>query len=148
MKLILQQDVKGQGKKGDIVNVSDGYARNFLLPRNLAIEASEANLNTLNQKKQAEKNKKDKEVSGAKELAFKISEVTVTLKSKAGDNGKLFGSITSKDIAEGLKKQHNISIDKRKIILEDAIKSLGSLEVEVKLFEGIGSKLKVKVIGE
>ena len=148
MKLILQQDVKGQGKKGDIINASDGYARNFLLPRNLAVEANEANLNILNQKKQSEKSKKEKEVLAAKELAHKISEATVILKSKAGENGRLFGSITSKDIAEGLKSQYNISLDKRKIMLEDAIKSLGLLEVEVKLYEGIGSKLKVKVVAE
>ncbi len=145
MKVILQQDVKGQGKKGDLIDVSDGYARNFLLPKKLAVAANEANLNIMNQKKQAEKNKKDKEITSAKELAFKISQVTVSIKAKAGENGKLFGSITSKDIADGLKKQHNIDLDKRKLLLEDSIKSLGALDVEVRLYEGIMSKLKVKV---
>lgn len=145
MKVILQQDVKGQGKKGDLIDVSDGYARNFLLPKKLAVPANEANLNIMNQKKQAEKNKKDKEISSAKELALKISQATVCIKAKAGENGKLFGSITSKDIADGLKKQHNIDLDKRKLLLEDSIKSLGALDVEVRLYEGITSKLKVKV---
>lgn len=148
MKVILTQDVKGQGKKGDLINVSDGYARNFLFPKNLAIEANQPNLNVLNQKKQAEKNKKEKEVSEAKELAQKIGQLTVSLKAKAGENGKLFGSITSKDISEQLKKQHKIDLDKRKIALDEAIKTLGTVEVDVRLHEGIVAKLKVKIAGE
>ncbi len=145
MKVILQEDVKGKGKKGDLINVSDGYARNFLLPRQLAVEASQSNVNTLNQRKAAEKSRRDKEITAAKELAEKISQITVTIKAKAGENGKLFGSITSKDIAETLKAKHKIDLDKRKILLDDSLKSLGVQEVEVKLYEGVSSKFKVKV---
>ncbi len=145
MKVILQEDVKGKGKKGDLINVSDGYARNFLLPRQLAVEASQSNVNTLNQRKAAEKARKDKEIASAKELAEKISRITVTIKAKAGDNGKLFGSITSKDIADNLKTKHGINLDKRKILLNDSLKSLGTEEVEVKLYEGVTSKFKVNV---
>ena len=148
MKVILLQDVKGQGKKGDLINASDGYAINYLLPRKLATEANEANINILNQKKQAAVNKKDKEITTAKELAQKLSQTTIVLKAKAGENGKLFGSITSKDIAEALKKQHGIDLDKRKIILNDTLKNLGSSEFEVKVYEGISAKLKVKVESE
>jgi large subunit ribosomal protein L9 len=148
MKVILMQDVKGQGKKGELINASDGYATNFLLPRKLAVEANESNMNLFNQKKQAAVNKKNKEISTAKELAQKLSQTTVVLKAKAGENGKLFGSITSKDIAEGLKKQQGIELDKRKIILDDTLKTLGSTEFEVKVYEGISAKLKVKVESE
>ena len=145
MKVILQQDVKGQGKKGDLINISDGYARNFLLPRKMAVEANESNLNTRNQKNEAEKSKKDREIAAAKELALKIGQATVVLKAKAGENGKLFGSITSKDVAEGLKKQFKLDLDKRKLLMNDAVKNLGISEIEVKVYEGIASKLKVKV---
>lgn len=145
MKVILQQDVKGQGKKGDVLNVNDGYGRNFLLPRKLAVEANESNMNVLKQKNDAEKARKDKELAAAKELAAKLGQTTVVLKTKAGENGKLFGSITSKDIAEELKKQHKLDLDKRKIVLDDALKSLGMVEVEVKICEGVSSKLKVSI---
>ena len=148
MKVILLQDVKSQGKKGDLINASDGYAINYLLPKKLAIEANGSNMNLFNQKKQAAVNKKDKEVLNAKELAQKLSQTIVILKAKAGENGKLFGSITSKDIAEGLKKQHGVDLDKRKIILNDTLKNIGSSEFEVKVYEGITAKLKVKVESE
>ncbi|MGE5472958.1 MAG: 50S ribosomal protein L9 [Ignavibacteriales bacterium] len=145
MKVILQQDVKGQGKKGQMVEVSDGYARNFLLPKKLAIEANSSNVNLLNQKKQAEAGKKSKELAQAKMLAEQIDNATVVIKAKSGENGKLFGSITAKDITDHLKNQVGIDLDKRKISLDDSIKSLGVIEVDVRIYEGVHSKLKVKV---
>jgi len=145
MKVILQQDIKGQGKKGQMVEVSDGYARNYLLPRKLAIEANSSNVNLLNQKKQAEAGKKGKELAQAKMLAEKINNANVVIKTKSGENGKLFGSITAKDIVGHLKSQAGIDLDKRKLSLDDSIKSLGAIEVDVRLYEGIHSKLKVKV---
>ncbi|MGB9812575.1 MAG: 50S ribosomal protein L9 [Thermovenabulum sp.] len=146
MKVILVQDVKNLGKKGDVVNVADGYARNFLFPRNLAIEASPGNIARLEQGKKAMENKKEKEKREAVELAKKIEKCTVTLKVKAGEQGKLYGSINTKDIAEGLKSQFNIDIDKRKIVLKEPIKSLGSYEVEVKIHPEVDAKFKLRVI--
>jgi len=146
MKVILVQDVKNLGKKGDVVNVADGYARNFLFPRNLAIEASPGNIARLEQEKKAMENKKEKEKREAVELAKKIEKCTVTLKVKAGEQGKLYGSINTKDIAEGLKSQFNIDIDKRKIVLKEPIKSLGSYEVEVKIHPEVDAKFKLRVI--
>lgn len=148
MKVILQQDVKALGKKGDVVNVSDGYARNFLFPKNLAVEASQGNLNTLNQIKTSEKNKKQREIDQAKALASKISELSITIKGKTGDNGKLFGSVTSKDVAETFKKQHGIDVDKRKINLPDPIKTLGTYNLEYKVYPEISAQLKVQVAEE
>ncbi len=148
MKVILKQDVKGLGKKEDMVNVSDGYARNFLFPRGLAAEASASNINVMNTKKEAEKSKKDRELTQARELAAKVRETTVVIKSKAGENGKLFGSITSKDISDRLKADFNLDIDKKKIVLPDTIKSLGTIEVEVKLYPEVSSKLTVKTVHE
>lgn len=145
MKVILQQDVKGQGKKGQMVEVSDGFARNFLLPKKLAVEANSSNINLLNQKKQAEAGKKSKELAEAKMLAEKIGSTTVLIKAKSGENGKLFGSITAKDITDNLKSQTGIDLDKRKISLDDSIKSLGVIEVDVRLYEGVHAKLKIKV---
>jgi large subunit ribosomal protein L9 len=148
MKVILKQDVKGLGKKEDMVNVSDGYARNFLFPRSLAVEASASNINVMNTKKEAEKTKKDRELSNAKALAQKVKEAVVVIKTKAGESGKLFGSITSKDISDKLKKDFNLDIDKKKINLPDSIKSLGELEVDVKLYPDVSAKLTVKVVNE
>ncbi|MBZ4646736.1 MAG: large subunit ribosomal protein [Petroclostridium sp.] len=148
MQVILQADVKGHGKKGDLVNVSDGYARNYLLPKGLAIEATKSNLNVMQGQKAAQAYKKEKELAEAKELAQKLSKVTVTIKAKAGENGKLFGSITSKDIVDKLKEQHKIEIDKRKVNLPEAIKVLGAMEVEIKVYPEVSSKIKVNVIEE
>jgi large subunit ribosomal protein L9 len=145
MKVILKQDVKGLGKKEQMVEASDGYARNFLFPRGLAVEASATNVNIMKTKKEAEANKKDKEIAQAKELAKKIKDITLTLKVKAGDNGKLFGSITSKDIAEAMKTQQKLEIDKKKLVMPDALKSVGTFEVEVKLYPEISSKFTVKI---
>ncbi len=148
MKVILKQDVKGLGKMEDLVNVSDGYARNYLFPRGLAAEANAGNINVMNTKKQAEKSKRDRELAHAKELALKVKETVVVIKSKSGENGKLFGSITSKDISDKLKSDFNIDIDKKKIVLPDPIKSLGTTEVEVKLYPEVSAKLTVKTIHE
>ncbi|MBP2072087.1 MULTISPECIES: 50S ribosomal protein L9 [Thermoanaerobacterium] len=147
MKVILQKDVKGIGKAGDIVNVSDGYGRNYLLPRGLAIDATKSNINVLNEKKKAEEKKRQKEVEAAQEIAKKLSQETIKLKVKTGENGKLFGSITSKDIQDELKKR-GYDIDKKKINLADAIKTTGTFNVDVKLYPGIQAKIKVEVVGE
>ena len=148
MKVILQQDVKGQGKKGQIINASDGYAKNFLFPKGLAIEANNNNLKILNQKKAVEQAKKQKELQEAKELAKKISEAKVLIKAKAGEGDKIFGSITVKEIAEQLKEQNDIDIDKRKIILNEPIKALGIKTVEIKVYPEVIAKLTVNVSGE
>lgn len=145
MKVILKQDVKGLGKKESMVDVSDGYARNFLFPKGLAVEANASNINVMNTKKEAEKNKKDRELAQARELAEKIKAITIVFKTKTGENGKLFGSITTKDISDKLKNEFALDIDKKKINLEDAIKTLGTVEVEIKLYPGVSAKLTVKV---
>ena len=145
MKVILKQDIKGLGKKESMVEVSDGYARNYLLPKGLAVEANISNINVMNTKKQAEKMKKDKELANAKELAAKIKEITVVIKAKAGENGKLFGSITSKDIADKLKNDFGIDLDKRKLVMPEPLKGLGTYEIEAKLYPEVSSKLTVKI---
>lgn len=145
MKLILKADVKGLGKKESMVDVSDGYARNFLIPRGLAVEASSSNINVMNTKKEAEKNKKEKELQQAKDLAEKLKSINVVFKTKAGESGKLFGSITSKDVSDKLLKDHKLDIDKKKISMPDALKALGSFEAEVKLYPGVSGKLSIKV---
>lgn len=146
MKVILIKDVKGLGKKGDVVKAKDGYARNYLLPKGLAKEATDGNIKVLKEQKTAKKIKEQEELKKAKELSQKISEKEVKIKSKAGENGKLFGSITTKDIADALKKQHKIKIDKRKIVLDNNIKTLGVTIVEVKVYPQVSAKLKVHVM--
>lgn len=146
MKVILLEDVKKIGKKGDLVNVADGYARNYLFPRNLAKEATSGSIKQLKQEKKAMENKKKKEFELAKEVAEKISKSSVTVKAKSGDQGKLFGSITSKDIANELKKQHNIDVDRRKIELSEPIKTLGNYKVNIKLAPEVEAELTVKII--
>lgn len=148
MKVILLKDVKGLGKKGDLVNAKDGYARNYLLPKEIAIEATEGNLKTLKEKKKVEKKKREEEYNKALELKKKLDETSVVIKGKAGEGGKLFGSITSKDISAALKKQHNVKIDKRKIALDDNIKTLGTTIVEVKIYPEVVANLAVKVTEE
>lgn len=145
MKVILTQDIKGQGKKGQLVNVSDGYARNFLLPKGLAKEATSENLNVMHGQQEAEAYRKQMAVDDAKALAEKLKTVSVEIKAKAGDNGKLFGSVTSKEITEELLKQHHIKLDKKKLQLPDGIKTLGTTDVEVKLHPGVVGVVKVKV---
>ena len=145
MKVILNQDVKGQGKKGDLIEVSDGYARNFLLPKNLAKPATKENINVMKGQQESREYRQQKELEEAQEIATKISEISVVLKAKAGDNGKLFGSITSKDVSEALTSQHHIKIDKKKFVLPDGIKALGVTNVEIKIYPGVVAKLKVEV---
>ncbi len=145
MKVILLKDVKGQGKKGDVVNVNDGYARNFLLPRGLAQEATAQNLNELKSKKKAEENKRQQELKEAKDLADKLSQLKVVIKAKCGDNGKLFGSVTSMDVVDSLFKQHKIQIDKKKLVMPEPIKSLGTKVFDVKLYPSVVGKLTVLV---
>lgn len=148
MKVILVQDVKNLGKKNSLVEVSDGYARNFLIPKGLAIEATTSAINEMKMRENAEKTKKQNELSNARKLAEKLNGAVITIVSKAGENGKLFGSITSKDIADKLNEEHNVQIDKRKIVLSDAIKSLGVYDIELKLHPGVSSTVKVKVISQ
>ena len=145
MKVILLSDVRGNGKKGDLVNVSDGYARNFLLPKNLAKEATPGALNELENAKKAIQHKVDEEIKKAKNDAEILNGKSVKLVAKAGEGGRLFGSITAKEIVAEIKKNYNILIDKRKISLKNEIKSLGTYEFDVKLYNGITAKMKVLV---
>ena len=146
MKLLLQQDVKGTGKAGDIVEVSDGYARNFLIPRKLAVPADAGNINAANIKKQAEKHRIEVQRKNAKALAANMSSRTVRVYAKAGDNGRLFGSITGKEIADALKEQYDITIDKKKIRIPEPIKALGIYEVSAHMFEQTDAAFKVEVL--
>lgn len=145
MKVIFLQDVKGKGKKGEIKNVSDGFAKNFLLPQKMAVEATAANLNAAKGKQESIQYHKDMEEENAKKLAEKIAQISLSISAKAGENGKLFGSVTSKELSEILKKEHGFDIDKRKFVLPDGIKSEGAYTVDIKLHPGIVAKLKVTV---
>ena len=148
MKVILTQDIKSVGKKGQIIDASDGYARNYLIPKKLAVVADSANLNELKTKQDANKYRRDMSKASAEELAQKMKGFELVFKIKAGENGKTFGSITAKDIAESLNKKYFVEVDKKKIGLNDAIKTLGSYVIDIKLFEGITGKLKVDVVAE
>ena len=145
MKVILTKDVKSQGKKGDLINVSDGYANNFLLPKGYAKPATKQALNELEGKKGAEQYHKNMEEQKARNIADRLKEIKVSIKAKAGKEGKLFGSVTSKDVAEALKAQYNITVDKRKIDLPDGIKTCGIRDVKVTLYTGITGTFKVDV---
>ena len=144
MKEILLQDVKKLGKKGDVVSTSDGYARNFLFPRNLAQEATDSNLHVLNAKKDVERRKKTAEIEAAQKLADDLRDKVVKIDAKAGDSGKLFGAITSKDIADKINDQFNVKVDKKKIVM-DTIKIAGTYNIEVKLYPEVSTKMKVMV---
>ena len=145
MKLILTQDVKGQGKKDQVINVSDGYARNFLLPKGLAVPADAKAMNEIKGKEESRIHKIETEKAAAKEIAAKLEKITVKIIGQAGADGRLYGSVTAKDIAETLEKQHGIVIDKRKLTLSEAIKSFGTYNTEVKLYTEIMGKVKVVV---
>lgn len=145
MKVVLKQDVQGSGKKGDIVNVSDGYAKNYLLKRGLAVEATERALNEIKALRAAEARKLQQETDEAKALSKEIGGKTVKILAKAGANGKLFGSVTSKEIADELKKQLGVEIDKRKISLESEIKQYGTFPAEIKLVHGVTASVFVMV---
>ena len=148
MKVILLDNIKGVGKKDEIINASDGYARNFLFPKKLAVEANTENLAKLNNKKEAAIYKKDKEKQEAEELAKKLKGIMLKIKVKSGENGKIFGGVTSKEISENLKAQYNFDIDKKKIELKETIKTLGGFVVTIKLYEGVMASLKIDVISE
>lgn len=148
MQVILLQDIKNVGKKDQIINANDGYARNFLFPKKLAVEATKDNLLKLKAKKDSKEYHKNLEIEANKDLAKKIEKMTLELKVKAGANGKTFGGITSKEIAEGLKKQTGIDIDKKKIVLKETIKTLGRFMVEIKFGDGITAKLAVNITSE
>ena len=148
MKVILQKDIKSVGKKGQILDASDGYARNYLLPKKLAVIADATNLNELKTKQDATKYKRDMTMANAKELVEKMKSFELTFKIKAGENGKTFGSVTAKDIADELNKKYFVEVDKKKIGLADAIKTIGVYTIDVKLFEGIVGKLKVTVLAD
>ena len=145
MKVMLLKDVKGQGKKDEIVNVSDGYARNFLFPRKLAIEADAKALADAKNKEDAKKFKIEQEKAAAREIQEKLQGVTVKIKATAGADGRLYGSITTQDVAKALKEQANIDIDKRKIVSDGAIKAFGSYTLDVKLYPEIVGKVNLVV---
>ena len=144
MKVILLADIKSVGKKGEVINASDGYARNFLFPRKLAQEATESNLTILNNKKETERRKKLAEVEAAQKQAEELKGKVVKIMTKSGENGRLFGAITSKDIAEALKAQYKLEVDKKKIVVE-TIKLLGTYEAEIKLYPEVSTKVSVLI---
>ncbi|XXM72123.1 50S ribosomal protein L9 [Lysinibacillus sphaericus] len=148
MKVIFLKDVKGKGKKGEVKNVADGYAHNFLLKKGLAVEATNANVGQLEGQKKKEEKLAQEELEEAKQLKGTLEELTVEMKAKSGEGGRLFGSITSKQIADVLKKAHGIKVDKRKIEMNDAIRSLGFTNVPVKLHTDVTATLKVHVTEE
>ena len=148
MKVILQQDVKGQGKKGQMVEVSEGYARNFLLPRKMAIPATADAINTMNLKEKAKKAEEARQKALAEETAEKLKGCMVKLTARAGSGGKLFGAVTNKEISEGLQKQYGIDVPKQKLVLEDPIKAFGSYQVKAKLGFEVSGTVYVSVFEE
>ena len=148
MKVILKADIKGVGKKDEVINASDGYARNFLFPKNLAVEANNENMAKLRAKQNSAKFQKDQEKEEALKVADRLSKILLKIKVKSGENGKIFGGVSTKEIAQELESQYQIKVDKKKIDLKETIKVLGVQIVEIKLFEGVIGKLKVDVISE
>ena len=148
MKVILKADIKGVGKKDQVIEASDGYARNFLFPKNLAVEANNENMNKWKAKQQSMQYQKQQEKEEAMRIADKLSKISLKIKVKAGGNGKIFGGVSSKEIAEVLEKEYQIHIDKKKIDLKETIKTLGERTVEIRLFEGVIGKVKVDVLAE
>lgn len=148
MKVILQQDIKKVGKKGEIVEVSEGYGRNFLLPKKLALPANEANVNIAKAKANSLARKKQQEADEAQLMAAQLAKVSVTIPVKIGANGKLFGSVTSKDVSENLKKEHHIELDKRKITLQNEIVGLGTYDAVIKVHPEITTTIKVNIIAD
>ncbi len=148
MKVILLDNIKGVGKKDEIINASDGYARNFLLPKKLAVEANPENMSKLKAKEDSNQYKKSVEKEEAQKLAEKLKGILLKIAVKAGENGKIFGSITAKEIADNLREQYKIEVDKKKIELKEPIKILGSFTVNIKLYEGVIGTLKVQMISQ
>ena len=147
MKVILLENVKGVGKKDEIINANDGYARNFLLPKKLAVEANNQNLAKLKSKQESNVHKKMTEKQEAEDLAKKLEKIILKIQVKAGENGKIFGGVTAKEIAEQLQKQHDFKVDKKKIDLKETIKQTGMFTIDLKLYEGVNAKLKIHIIG-
>ncbi|HCX64009.1 MAG TPA: 50S ribosomal protein L9 [Eubacteriaceae bacterium] len=143
MKVILLKDVKGLGKEGEVVNAKDGYSRNYLFPKNLAVEATKANIRKNEEEKKRQQELREQEVQEAKDLADKISKTTLVVKQKAAEDGRYFGSITSKDLAEKLKEEHGIEVDKRKIELDEPIRNIGKFQVAIKTYAGITGEITV-----
>ena len=143
MKVILLEDVKGSGKKGDVINVSDGYARNFLFPKKLAKQATSSAVHEIEVKKESKRLKEQEQRDRAEKLASGIEEMSVTIYAKTGESDRLFGSISTADIAKALKKEYDIDVDKKKISLNDHIKVLGEYQAKVKLYAGVSANLKV-----
>ena len=148
MKVILLENIKGVGKKDDIINANDGYARNFLFPKNKAVEANATNLAKLKAKQNSENHKKEVEKSEAEKLKEKLENISLRIEVKAGENGRIFGGVTAKEVSDELKKQKNIDIDKKKILLKETIKTVGIFNVDVKLYEGVIGKIKVNIIAQ
>lgn len=148
MKVILLNDIKGVGKKDQVIEAADGYARNYLFPKKLAVEANSENMNKLKAKQDSNKYKKDMERKEAEKIANQFKGIMLKIKVKAGENGRIFGGVTSKEIADGLKKDYNITIDKKKVMLNETIKTLGTVVVDIKLVEGVIGKLKVDIIAQ
>ena len=148
MKVILLQDIKGVGKKDEVINASDGYARNFLFPKKMALEANAGNMSNLKAKQESKEFRREQEKEEAMKIAKKMKGIILKIKVRAGENGKIFGGVTAKEISENLKEQYNIDVDKKKIELKETIKSIGDMTVTVKLFDGVIGELKIAVIGE
>jgi len=148
MKVILLQDVKGTGKKGQVVNASDGHAKNFLIPRKLAVEATNSNMSDLEKQQKTAERKRQEEVATAQDLAKRIEAVHVKIPMKVGENGKMFGSVSNKEIAEALSKQGGIDIDKKKIVLSEPIKTLGERKISIKLFAETLALLTLEIVAE
>lgn len=146
MEVVLLEDVKALGKKGQIVKVNDGYARNFILPKKLGVEATTKNLNDLKLKKANEEKMAAEQLAEAKALAAKIAELSVTVSIRSGEGGRTFGSVSTKEIARAVAEQLNLEIDKKKMVLPEPIKSLGVTEVPIKLHKDVTAKLRVKVV--
>ena len=148
MKVILKADIKGVGKKDQVINASDGYARNFLFPKNLAVEANVENMSKLKAKQDSNAYKKSQEKEEAKKIADKLSKILLKIPVKAGENGKIFGGVSAKEISDLLKKEYKIEIDKKKIELKETIKTLGVRTITIKLYEGVIGNLKIDVISK
>lgn len=147
MKVILKADIKGVGKKDEVINASDGYARNFLFPKNLAVEANTENMSKLKARQDSNAYKKSQEKEEAQRIAEKLSKILLKVPVKVGENGKIFGGVSAKEISDLLKKEYKIEVDKKKIELKETIKSLGVRTITIKLYEGVIGNLKIDVIG-
>ncbi|NLB90951.1 MAG: 50S ribosomal protein L9 [Clostridiales bacterium] len=148
MKVLLLQDVKGTGKKDQIVNVSDGYAKNFLFPKGIAVEATPGTIKGIEKKKEAEEKKEQEKRAAAQKVAEGLKEKTIELKMKAGEKGRLYGSVTTQEIADALEKQYNTKVDKRKIEVKDSIRQLGEFQVTIGLYQGVNVTMLLKVVAE